>query len=313
MTKYYYIFDYYLKGLNPDCYRHVAGALRDLKNSYMDKRILNPEEFMKDYYLDATQYNELCEIVFWEYENINRYLLKYQRRPFFNTNNLKECIKLRDELLEFISEKECMEKYGVTTFKEYVPEIFKNDLVTVLDIYIDDKYIKKALQHQNPPHVNLTSGLAHYNCYKFVNWMLLYNGMKPLFENVDDEEECNKKRKELLKLLPKSECFKYWNIEDENDLDKYKIKPLVFKIEKYIKCFGTDTFNTPWRHHLGCKLYNILNPDLPIIDKKRYIKEANRINESIIFKDEENVEEAIRFLQEHLEYVEKEWLKINRF
>lgn len=305
MEKFYHIYDFYIKGLDPNSIRHIMGEMNDLKNSFHDDIILKPEKFVKNHDFSSKQYKRLYDIVYWEYENINRYLLKHQRKPFFDTNNLNECIKKRDEYLDFLKESECMEKYGITNFSNYIPEIFENDLTTALDIYIEDKFIKTALQHQNPPHINITAGLSHHNPYKFVNWMLQYYGYMPIFEDVMDEEKCNIKREELLKLRSKQECLKYWGLENEEELIKYKTKRYVFKLEKYINCFGTDVSNIPWRYHLGRNLYTILDSNASNEEKLNAIRLVNRINEKIIFEDPNDIDKCIDFLKKHLEIVLK--------
>ena len=110
MEKFYHIYDFYIKGLDPDSIRHIMGEMNDLKNSFHDDIILKPENFVKNHDFSSKQYKRLYDIVYWEYENINRYLLKHQRKPFFDTNNLNECIKKRDEYLNFLKESECMER-----------------------------------------------------------------------------------------------------------------------------------------------------------------------------------------------------------
>ena len=263
MEKFYHIYDFYIKGLDPDSIRHIMGEMNDLKNSFHDDIILKPENFVKNHDFSSKQYKRLYDIVYWEYENINRYLLKHQRKPFFDTNNLNECIKKRDEYLNFLKESECMEKYGITNFSNYIPEIFENDLTTALDIYIEDKFIKTALQHQNPPHINITAGLSHHNPYKFVNWMLQYYGYMPIFEDVMDEEKCNIKREELLKLRSKQECLKYWGLENEEELIKYKTKRYVFKLEKYINWFNKEDYRTTDLNYVESVAREKLGMDFP--------------------------------------------------
>lgn len=306
MNKCYCILQYYLKGLSPDCFRYISGALKDLKNSYYDRRILDADNYKKQFGLNDAQYDFLREIVYWEYENINRYLIKHQRYPLFNTENLEECIKKRDELLIVLTEKECMEKYNVSSFDDFKNEEFINDLTTSIEVYINNPLIIKALQYQMAPHENLLSGIFKNNVYKFINAMLVYEGKKTLFDDANNKDNCKVKRKELLKLLPKKECLKYLNVLNESELDKYNTKPLIMEIEKYVKCYGQDLSNTPFRYHVGTRLYMILDSSTSNEEKKRYIIEANRINGSILFDNPNDVDGCVKFINDKLKLVEKE-------
>lgn len=300
MAKYHYIFYYYIKDLDPDCQRHIMGEMRELKNSYDDEKVLNTKKYMDNWKLTQEEMNYFLENIYWKYERINRYLLKHQRRPFFDTNDLKDCIRLRNEYLEFISEDECIRKYGVTKFDEYVPEEFSNDLTTVIELYTDNLYIIEALQTTQIPKVNFISGLSHYNCYQFINWMLQYEGMEPLFEDVNDEEKCEIKRKELLQLLPYEKCLKYWKINSEDEIDKYKRGKMIFQIEKFIDVYGSDMFNTSWRYHIGFRLYDIINPDIDIEKRKEYINYVNNTNDTPLFVNPNNLDECIKFVKDNL-------------
>lgn len=306
MDKIRRIIDYYLKGLSPDCYRRVVGEIKECKHHFHDECILAKERIMKTLSLNEEQYNFFYEIIYWKYENINRYLLLHQRKPIFDTTNLKECIQKRDEFLEFYSEEECTKRFGVPSFHTYEPEVYENDLITVIDVYTDDKIIKNALKTQSAGNSNLLSGLAKRNVYKFINWMLMYEGKKPLFKNDEDNEKCKIKREELLRLLPKKECLKYFNLENEEEINKYKIKPLIFEIEKYIDVYGEDLLKTAYRHYIGNDIVRILDENTSLDDKKKYIKEINDTNESILFSNPDDVEGCIEFLKEKVKLIERE-------
>ena len=306
MPKYHCIYYYYIKNLHPDYQRHIMGEMKDLVNSYDDKAVLDTDNFAKKWDLNLKQMNYFLECIYWKYENINRYLLKHQIKPFFNTKNLKECIKIRDEYLEFISEEECMKKYGVCEMETYIPPKYPNDLTTVIELYTDNKYIIAALQCSKPKKVNVVAGLANYNGYKFINWMLMYEGLEPLFLDVEDEEECEKRRKELLQLLPFDECLKYWNIEKKEEIIKYKRPKMSFLIEKYIDCWGTNAFNTPYRYEVGWRLYSIINPQTKKEDVIRYIKEINNITNTPLFLNPMDIGECIKFIKDNLILVEIE-------
>lgn len=298
MAKYHFIIDYYLKGLDPDCYRHIFGALKDAKNYFFDRRILEKEELIKDFRLDKEQYEFLYEIVYWQYENINRYLLKHKRKPFFDTTNLADCIKKRDELLEFLTEEECIKKYGVTTFEDYIPQKFCSDLNTVAELYTTNPYVIECLKTKNIPKINFLSGIAGNNPYKFVNYTLQYTGLKPLFLNEENYEECEQKRKELVKLLPYKDCLKYYGLTSETELEKFKIKPLIFKIQTYV--LEPNIFNSTHGHYIGYNFLQILNPKVSEIDKQNCIKECNRLSKTTLFKKVDKVEDNIEFLKENL-------------
>ena len=78
------------------------------------------------------------------------------------------------------------------------------------------------------------------------------------------------------------------------------------EIEKYVKCYGQDLSNTPFRYHVGTRLYMILDSSTSNEEKKRYIIEANRINGSILFDNPNDVDGCIKFINDKLKLVEKE-------
>ena len=57
------IIDYYLKGLSPDCYRHVVGEIKECKHHFHDNCILAKERIMKTLSLNEEQYNFFYEIL----------------------------------------------------------------------------------------------------------------------------------------------------------------------------------------------------------------------------------------------------------
>ena len=122
----------------------------------------------------------------------------------------------------------------------------------------------------------------------------------------EDNEKCKIKREELLRLLPKKECLKYFNLENEEEINKYKIKPLIFEIEKYIDVYGEDLLKTAYRHYIGNDIVRILDENTSLDDKKKYIKEINDTNESILFSNPDDVEGCIEFLKEKVKLIERE-------
>lgn len=304
MAKYHFIIDYYLKGLDPDCYRHVFGALKDAQNRFFDRDILKKDKFVKEFRLNNEQYDFLYETVYWQYENINRYLIKHKREPFFDTTNLADCIKKRDELLEFLTEEECIKKYGVTTFEDYVPKEYCSDLTTVAELYTTNQTIIECLKTKKIPKINLLSGIAGENPYKFINDTLLYQGLKPLFLDTENKIECEQKRKELVKFLPYKDCLKYYGVTTQAELEKFKIKPLILKIEKLF--INSNILISTYGYYIGRNFLRILSPSETKIDKHSYIKECNRLSNTTLFKNVDNLEECIEFLKEELVFVTNE-------
>lgn len=298
------IYYYFIKDLDPDYQRHIMGEMTDLKNHYDDEKVLNTENYKLKWELNDEQMNFFLENIYWKYENINRYLIKHQRHPFFNTNDLKECIKVRDEYNKLISKEECMNKYNVPRFEDYVPRIYENDLLNVIELYTENKNIIKALQTRMENKNNFLSGFCSNNVYQYINWMLAYEGKMPLFNDINNKEECEKRRKKLIEFIPKNECLKYFDIEKEEDIIKYQCNKKILKIEKYITCYGEDPSNTSWRYHIGWRIRYIVDSNKSIEDKVRYLKEINNINGKIIFNNPDNLDECMNFIKDNLIFVE---------
>ena len=305
MAKIYRMIDYYLKGVNADCYRYVVGELKDI-NGYHEKAVLDKDKFMHDFCLTEVQYQYFYQAAYWDYERINRYLLKHQRRPLFDTSDLVSCINKRKELLAFLKEEECMKKYNLPSFDSYVAEVYVNDLTSVIDLYANNKWIMKALQIEMIDKNSLVAGLADRNIFKYINWTLIYIGLKPLFDNPDDLEKCMLKRNELLKLMPKDECLKYLGIQSEEELKDFKIKRKVFALEKLISCYGEDPSGTSIRYYVGYDICRILDINSTLEQKREYINKINRLCNFALFEKTDNIDECIAFLKEKFKLVDAE-------
>lgn len=298
------LYQYYVKNAPIDMRRGMHFYLNDLKNSYHDDAI-NGKSFLVR---EATkeQKEKYFEMIYWEYENINRMLIKHKIYPIFDTTDLRKCMEKRDELLKWYTEEEIMEKYNLPRFCDYVPEEYENDLNTPLEVYTNNEYIKKALQMQSPTENNFIGGFID-NVYVFVNLMLLNDGLKPIFENTDDLEKCDIKRKEILKLMPRKEAFEYWEFTDNNtdkEIDyKQSIRTIAkcYKIEKYLHyVYGTCDFGKSCKYGIGWRIRYILSSSIKHEDKKRYLKEIYNISEHQLFDNYKDIDECIKFINENL-------------
>lgn len=295
------ILDYYIKGMDPDYQRHMMGGIKELKNSYHDDYVYERGYLIESLNNDREKIEKIQENVYWGYENLNRYMIKHQRYPLFDTNDLKSCIKRRDELLEWITEEECMEKYGFPKFNDYNPETYQNDLETVLYLYTTNEDVIYALQNRRTPNTCFEAGFTN-NYYEFINWKLLKNGKKPLFDDANDIDECNKKRKELLQLLPRKDCLNYWGLKEGESFSK--ITPMCFKIDKYTRyIYGTDAFNVSWKYNFAWRIRCILERKMPTEDIMRYIKEANNIASGKLFEDINDLEKCTKLLKQLLVFI----------
>ena len=140
------ILDYYIKDLDPDYQRHMIGGVKDLVNTYHDDYVFERGYLIESLKGDKSKIKSLQEMVYWGYENLNRYMICHKRFPIFDTSDLKGCIKRRDELLEWLTEEECMDKYNFPKFDDYKPLIYENNYQTVISLYTNSKDILHALQ-----------------------------------------------------------------------------------------------------------------------------------------------------------------------
>ncbi len=130
MQEYYYVADYYLKGLDPDEIRGIWGdildcmtplkreIILDAKNHYknvLEEGLLKSVEQIEKYTKDASV----------KFLAINDRMIKNKRPPLFeNPFDLVKSTEWRDVLLSFLPEGECNKIVGCKSFDEYVPLVY---------------------------------------------------------------------------------------------------------------------------------------------------------------------------------------------
>ncbi len=288
----YYVWDFYVKGLSVNVIKNIGYRLSDLKrlSGIRLDAIMNPERLREIFDFTEDMIKLFQERVYWEFEDINRILIKNQRPPFFDLGNLKLAYEKVKELnIRILNDEEAVAIFG-TSFKNYQPEVYQNDLVTVLDLYTDEPIIQDALKKQIAPSIGTVSGLS-VNFYDFINNFLIQKGIKPLFKDVNDVVSCQQKRKELLAFLPKAEALKYWGVEE--NFSPPQIEPMVFNLEKTIKdVYDLFPDGRPHKDYIASLVKSILRKEYPREQLITYAKEANQMANRILFPNPENIEEC---------------------
>ena len=117
----YYVWDFYVKGLSVNVIKNIGYRLSDLKrlSGIILDAIMNPERLREVFDFTEDMIKLFQERVYWEFEDINRILIKNQRPPFFDLENLKLAYEKVKELnTRILNDEEAvaiLEHYGIQT------------------------------------------------------------------------------------------------------------------------------------------------------------------------------------------------------
>ena len=134
MEKRFQLIDYYIKDLDPDEQRGIAGDLRD-KFNYMERDYILDIKYDYKNVLKNILFKSVQDIELFlqgsadKFISINNRMIKNGRPPLFkDPYNLLESMEWRDKLLEYMPESECNKIVGCASFDDYEPQAYKKDL-----------------------------------------------------------------------------------------------------------------------------------------------------------------------------------------
>ena len=129
----FHLIDYYIKDLDPDQQRGIAGDVRD-KFNYMEREYALDS---KNNYENVTKrglFRTVEDVEGFLHDTpdafiaINNRMISQGRPPLFkDPYNLAECMEWRDMLLSYLPEGECNAIVGCTSFADYVPETYTEE------------------------------------------------------------------------------------------------------------------------------------------------------------------------------------------
>lgn len=133
MVKKYYLIEYYIKGLDPDEQRGIAGELRDKFTPFQQRAIDDIKNNYKNViysglFLNEEQVKRYLQIVVDSFIKINERMIKNERYPLFqDPYNLPASMEWRDKLVTFMPESECNKIVGCKSFHDYKPSVYKKN------------------------------------------------------------------------------------------------------------------------------------------------------------------------------------------
>ena len=135
MEETFKLIDYYIKNLDPDEQRGIAGDLRDKFTSFQ-KEIINDVKY--DYhnvidrglFKNEQQIEKYLQKIVNSFSEVNERMMKNERYPLFkDPYNLPESMDWRDKLVSFMPESECNKIVGCDSFANYEPPVYKKKMI----------------------------------------------------------------------------------------------------------------------------------------------------------------------------------------
>lgn len=307
------LIEYFIKDLSPDEQRGITGFLRDEFSSSYARNFAKHQcegylPCLNGIFETALEIENFLKPYHNRFLYLNNRMMKNGRAPLFeNPNALNECFEYVDLLLTFDCESRWNKMLGCESFESYEPNKCKNGLTCAFDLYVNDGWLNKTLLYAltviSAPKNCIESAICS-NVYEYVDFILLKNGICPLFENCEDLCSCEKRREELLTLKTKSQALDYLKCESE-DLLPPKTKPICLTLHYYVlNTYGETAYKTTYSYEIGWRVKYISLPSTSPKKICEYATQANAFCSTKIFENPNDYESCIAFAKELLKLTE---------
>ncbi len=281
------LINYFIKDLCPDEQRGIWGYIKDnCTSSFAIKYAKyqnNLSACLKESFClfdTEEQLENYLQIYINHFEAVNNRMKRNGRAPLFeNPNNLMACFDWVKTLLTFDDKSRWNTLLGCTSFEDYKPKTVQKGMLAVIDLYVENYSLNKditlALTEMRGEKDCIESGITH-NVYECVNLKLLKNGIKPIFEDINDKKACNEKRREILDVRPLIEVLDYLGVSSQEEYKAPTTTPLCLTLEKYTRGRHFSVCYEVARHIL----FILANETLPekVLEYAEYVNALCRCN-----------------------------------